>query len=74
LPPNAPLRSRMGVLPYRAYLRALGAWTLPRYQFPQPTDPAWCLDSLQHYKRTSGSWAGAAQGGAPEEAMMASRY
>lgn len=73
LMPNAPLRSRLGSLPYRAYLRALGALTLPHYEFPQATDPAWCRDSLTHYQRTAGSWKGAALGGVPEQAM-ASRY
>jgi len=67
------LRSRLGSLPYRAYLRALGRWKLPRYVFPDPTDSAWCRDSLTHYRRTAGSWKGAALGGAPEEAMV-SRY
>jgi hypothetical protein len=73
LPPDAPLRSRLGALPYRAYLRALGLWSLPHYASPEPTDPAWCRDSLMHYRRTAGSWKGAALGGAPKGAM-ASRY
>jgi hypothetical protein len=63
------LRSKLGALPYRAYLRALGAWTLPHYAFPRPTDQSWCSDSLAHYKRTAGSWKGVALGGVPEEAL-----
>ena len=66
LPPSAPLRSRLGSLPYRAYLWALRYWTLPRRQFPEPTDPAWCRDSLAHFRRTAGSWAGESHGGVPE--------
>ena len=70
LPPNAPLRSRLGSLPYRAYLRALGAWSLPRHALPETTDPAWCRESLAHYWRTAGSWAGESHGGVPEEALV----
>ena len=68
--PEAPLRARLGSLPYRAYLRALGLWKLPHYAFPDTTDPAWCRDSLKHYRRTTGSWAGGSQGGVPREATI----
>ncbi|MGN6314283.1 MAG: cupin-like domain-containing protein [Rhodanobacteraceae bacterium] len=71
LPPNAPPRSRLGALPYRAYLRALEWGALPRYAFPEPTDPTWCRDSLVHFRRTAGSWKGEAFGGVPEEAAAA---
>lgn len=73
LAPEAPLRSRVGALPYRAYLRALGAWKLRHYDFPEISSPAWCRDSLAHYRRTMGSWAGQSNGGVPKGAM-ASRY
>ncbi|HET6905622.1 MAG TPA: cupin-like domain-containing protein [Rhodanobacteraceae bacterium] len=65
--PGAPLRSRVGALPYRAYLRMLGAWTLSRCAIPETTDPAWCRESLKHYQRTAGSWAGGSQGGVQEK-------
>jgi len=67
LMPEASLRSKLGSLPYRAYLRVLGAWKLRRYSFPETTDPVWCRDSLTHYHRTAGSWAGPSQGGVPQE-------
>jgi len=73
LMPEAPLRSRLASLPYRAYLRALGLWKLPHYAFPEITDPVWCHDSLEHFRRTAGRWAGASQGGVPQEATV-SRY
>ena len=71
LMPEAPLRSRLSALPYRAYLRALGLWKLPHYAFPDTTDSAWCRDSLKHYRRTLGTWKGASQGGVPGEAAVA---
>ena len=67
LPLSAPLRSRLGALPYRMYLRALGLLALPRHAPPAITDPAWCRDSLTHYRLTAGSWAGESHGGVPEE-------
>ncbi|HET6912322.1 MAG TPA: cupin-like domain-containing protein [Rhodanobacteraceae bacterium] len=70
LPQNAPLRSRLGSIPYRMYLRALGLWTLPRHRFPETTDPAWCRDSLTHYRSTAGSWAGESHGGVPEDVLV----
>ncbi|MGN6314282.1 MAG: cupin-like domain-containing protein [Rhodanobacteraceae bacterium] len=71
LMPEAPLHSRLSSLPYRAYLRALGLWKLPRYAFPDTTDPAWCRESLKHYRRTAGTWRGASQGGVPSESAVA---
>lgn len=73
LMPEAPLRSRLSSLPYRAYLRALGAWKLRRCSFPDISDPEWCRDSLAHYRRTVGSWVGQSNGGVPAGAMAA-RY
>jgi hypothetical protein len=73
LPPDAPLRSKLASLPYRAYLRAMGWWTLRHYTFPESTDPAWGRDSLMHFRRTAGNWKGPSMGGVPEEAL-ASRY
>ncbi|HET6905621.1 MAG TPA: cupin-like domain-containing protein [Rhodanobacteraceae bacterium] len=70
LMPDAPLRSRLSALPYRAYLRALGAWKLPHYSFPDASDPTWCRESLARYRRTAGSWVGQANGGVPETAKM----